>query len=508
MARSTTSSRTAPITPAGSPALPVAIVGAGPVGLAAAAHLLGRGETPLVLEVGEAAGANVAQWAHVRFFSPWKYSVDVASRDLLEAHGWTMPDPDDFPTGRALLDRYLLPLAALPELAPHIRYGARVVSVARRGYDKMKTLGRDEAPFVVTIQRAGGDEEQAILARAVIDASGTWTSPNPLGASGVPALGERALGAHIGYGIPDVLGADRVRYAGRRVLVAGSGHSAFNTIVDLAALAQTEPGTHVIWVIRRAANQQLYGGGTDDELPARGALGQQVRALVEADALRLVTGFKALALRETDTGIAVSGERDGAEETLPPVDELIVATGFRPDLIPLAELRLALDPATESPAALAPLIDPNVHSCGTVPPHSAIELAHPEQDFYLAGMKSYGRAPTFLLLTGYEQVRSIAAALAGDWEAARDVQLVLPETGVCSSSYGQGSGGSCCGVGAACGDEAADTAEPAVTAAVTGTIAAPRRSGKPLGVPVVSVAAGADVATAPARGKQSSSCCG
>lgn len=509
MVRSTTStsSHTVSSTPAGpSTTLPVAIVGAGPIGLAAAVHLLRRGEMPLVLEAAETAGANVAQWAHVRFFSPWKYCVDVASHALLEAHGWTMPEPDDFPTGRDLLDRYILPLASLPELVPHIRYGARVVSIVRRGYDKMKTPGRDEAPFVVTIQRAGGHEEEVILARAVIDASGTWTSPNPLGASGVPAIGERALTAHIAYGIPDVLGADRTRYAGRRVLVAGSGHSAFNTIVDLAELARTEPGTHVTWVIRRAASQQLYGGGTDDALPARGALGRHVQELVEAGALRLVTGFKALALRQTDAGIAVSGERDGAEEILPPVDELIVATGFRPDLTPLAELRLALDPATESPAALAPLIDPNVHSCGTVPPHGAVELAHPERDFYLAGMKSYGRAPTFLLLTGYEQVRSIAAALAGDWEAARDVQLVLPETGVCSSSYGQGSAGSCCGVGSACGDEDTEAQKSEETATVT--LAASRRSGKPLGVPVVAASSGTTVAAAPARGKHSSSCCG
>jgi hypothetical protein len=119
---------------------------------------------------------------------------------------------------------------------------------------------------------------------------------------------------------------------------------------------------------------------------------------------------------------------------LPPVDEIIAATGFRPDLEPLSELRLGLDPAVESPLALASLIDPNIHSCGSVPPHGAEELQHPESDFYIVGMKSYGRAPTFLMLTGYEQVRSVAAAIAGDWEAAREVRLVLPETGVCSSS--------------------------------------------------------------------------
>ena len=174
----------------------------------------------------------------------------------------------------------------------------------------------------------------------------------------------------------------------------------------------------------------------DDALPQRGALGQRVRELAEAGALRMETGFKTLALRRTKAGLVVTGERNGDEVSLPPVDEIIVATGFRPDLAPLAELRLALDPATESPRALAPLIDPNVHSCGTVPPHGADELTHPERDFYIVGMKSYGRAPTFLLLTGYEQVRSVAAALVGDWEAARDVQLALPETGVCSTSCG------------------------------------------------------------------------
>ncbi|SCF83810.1 hypothetical protein GA0115254_118614 [Streptomyces sp. Ncost-T10-10d] len=102
---------------------------------------------------------------------------------------------------------------------------------------------------------------------------------------------------------------------------------------------------------------------------------------------------------------------------------------------------------------LAPLIDPNQHSCGTVYPHGAKELAHPEQDVYVVGMKSYGRAPTFLAMTGYEQVRSVAAALAGDNEAAERVELTLPETGVCGGAglfdapnvaRSEGDGGGCC----------------------------------------------------------------
>ncbi|MGC7272867.1 flavoprotein, partial [Mycobacteroides abscessus subsp. abscessus] len=91
----------------------------------------------------------------------------------------------------------------------------------------------------------------------------------------------------------------------------------------------------------------------------------------------------------------------------------------------LSEVRLDLDPILQAPAKLAPEIDPNLHSCGSVPPHGATELAHPDEPgLYLVGMKSYGRAPTFLALTGYEQVRSVAAELAGDHEAAQRVELV------------------------------------------------------------------------------------
>ncbi|HKI03529.1 MAG TPA: FAD-dependent oxidoreductase [Thermoanaerobaculia bacterium] len=407
--------------------LPVAVIGGGPVGLAAAAHLLARGEEPLVLEAGPRVGASIREWGHVRLFSPWRYVVDSASAELLKRTGWEEPGPDEYPTGQDLLERYLEPLAATPELAARIRLGARVKSVTRLGFDKMKTAGREKAPFLLQVRTADGREE-AIRARAVIDASGTWTRPNPLGASGLPAPGERALADHIFYGIPDVLGAHRSRYAGRRVMVAGSGHSAFNALLDLVTLAGEAPGTEIVWAVRRANLGQVFGGGQNDALAARGELGTRVRNLVESGGVRIATGFRVAELRADEQGVTVVGE----DASLPPVDEIIATTGFRPDLSAVSELRLALDPAVESPIALAPLIDPNLHSCGTVRPHGAEELKHPEEGFYIVGMKSYGRAPTFLLLTGYEQVRSVAAALTGDWKAAREVHLELPETGVCS----------------------------------------------------------------------------
>ncbi len=426
--------------------LPIAIIGAGPVGLAAAAHLIRKGETPVLFEAGSTVGASMLQWGQVRLFSPWRYIVDQQARALLEEQDWQAPDLETYPTGHEVVERYLFPLAQVPQIQATLRPQTRVTAVSRWGMDKVKTSARDETPFVVRVQHADG-EEQEILVRAIIDASGTYQTSNPLGAHGLYALGERHLQEHIFYGIPDVLGAEQVRYAGRRVLVVGSGHSAQQTLLELAQLAEQESTTRLLWAIRRPSVQQMFGGGESDALPERGQLGLRSLALLESDQVRLFSGVHIHELKQTPKGIVIVGE----EERIGPVDEIIAATGFRPDLSFLRELRLSLDPGLESPLALAPLIDPNIHSCGTVPPHGVDQLAHPESHIFLVGMKSYGRAPTFLMLTGYEQVRSIVAALSGDWEAARSVKLVLPETGVCSTDAGgscgvptPGEGASCC----------------------------------------------------------------
>jgi thioredoxin reductase len=432
--------------------LPVAVIGAGPVGLAAAAHLIARGISPLVLEAGAAVGASIREWGHVRVFSPWEFNIDPVAAQMLERAGWTPPERDGYPTGDELVDRYLEPLAALPQVASTLELGARVTAVARHGVDKLKDESREATPFELVVEQHG--RERRVLARAVIDASGTWTVANPLGSGGLPAVGERALRDRIAYGIPDVLGAERERYAGRRVLVVGSGHSAFNAILDLVALRDSEPATEIVWAIRGEAPGRKYGGGGADQLPARGALGDAVRRLAEDGSVELVTGFHTRQVAAFQDGLVLA---DGERELV--ADAVIAATGFRPDLEMLRELRLDLDDRVEAARALAPLIDPNLHSCGTVPPHGVDELTHPDEGVYLVGMKSYGRAPTFLMRTGYEQVRSVAAALAGDWEAARRVELALPETGVCNrpvtasgESCESGAAAACCGPGAGDGE--------------------------------------------------------
>lgn len=405
--------------------LPVVVIGAGPQGLAAAAHLSERGLRPLVLEAGASAGAAIEQWAHVRTFSPWPELIDPAGARLLEPTGWTAPRAG-YPTGREWIDAYLVPLA--DALGTRVRYATQVVAVSRRGRDRLLTPDRAGHPFVVHVVDRDGTERRR-EARAVIDASGTWGQPNPAGADGVPAIGERAAAREGVLSYVPPTPSRTVGFDGRHVVVVGSGHSAMTAVVELSESVRRDPTTKVTWALRRGVVGDTFGGGAADELPRRGALGQRAREAVEGGLVGLVTGFRTERVELVD-GRAVLVSEDG--RSLAAADHVVVLTGFRPNLTFLSEMRLELDPILQAPVKLAPEIDPNLHSCGSVPPHGAAELAHPEPDLYIVVMKSYGRAPTFLAMTGYEQVRSVAAELAGDHEAARRVELTLPDTGVCN----------------------------------------------------------------------------
>lgn len=430
---------------------PVVIIGAGPIGLAAAANAAERGMDFVVLEAGPDAGAAVGQWAHVRLFSAWAELIDPAARRLLEAAGtWTAPDETGYPTGGQWREQYLQPLADLLTATPggSVRYGARVVGVSRAGRDLVVDSGREEAPFAVHVQTSTGRER--LRGHAVVDASGTWNQPNPLGADGYPALGEAENAHRISYGIPDFADpAVTARYAGKHVAVAGKGASAQGVLIGLAQLAQRNSATRASWLLRRPCVGDAFGGGDNDQLVQRGKLGQAAQAAVSSGAVTNFTQFQTESVTSQDDGRLTVASTDGQQ--VRDVDEVIVVTGFRPDFEFLAEVRLDLDPALGAARVLAGQIHPDHHSCGDVAPHGYKELAQPEQGLYLVGMKSYGRAPSFLAMTGFEQVRSVIAALDGDFEAADRVELALPETGVCN---GAGSfddtedvsiGGGCCG---------------------------------------------------------------
>jgi hypothetical protein len=289
--------------------------------------------------------------------------------------------------------------------------------------------------------RDGQGQLHDLQARAVVDASGTWTQPNPLGASGLPALGEADAVSQVVYGLPDIAGRDRDRYADRRVVVVGAGHSAATSLLALAALQQQAPATEIAWAVRSATPRPLVGKGSaeTDELPARGRLATDLADLVDAGRIELISGFRIHAVERTGNQVWLSGDQWRGDDLADirslrvMAHQVIAATGFRPDHSIAAELRLALEPALESAAALGPLIDPNVHTCGTVPAHGMAELAHPEPGYVVVGMKSYGRAPTFLLATGYQQVRSVVATLAGDQaDATPRVAPEPPAAAVCA----------------------------------------------------------------------------
>lgn len=414
--------------------LPIVIIGAGPQGLAAAAHLTERGQNFLILERGGTPAAAVSEWAHVRLFSAWPELIDAAARRLLEPRGWLEP-ATGYPTGAQWVSDYLIPLAEA--LGDRVQYDTTVTGVSRLGRDKVVDGGRKDQPFVVHATGSQGIELR-LQARAVIDASGTWSSPSPAGADGLPALGEGQAARSIFYRIPDDVSA----FSGRHVAVIGAGHSAIHTVLRLVELARRAPGTRVTWLLRRGTTATVFGGGSGDELPERAALGFSARGAVDAGLVDLVKGFRVTAFRQDADSLTIAAE-DGREVT--GVSHVFALTGFRPDGTVLSELRVELDPVMDAVAGIAADIDPNVHSCGSVSATGARQLAQPDSGLFIIGAKSYGRAPTFLALTGYEQVRSVAAHLAGDDEAAARNELVLPETGVCGGSGDfDAAGGSCC----------------------------------------------------------------
>ncbi|PIJ98167.1 NAD(P)-binding domain-containing protein [Lysinibacillus sphaericus] len=408
--------------------LPIVIIGAGPIGLAAAAHLVEQNQSFILLESGNEIAHNIRTWGHVTLFSPWRYNINKAAKSLLEGADWVVPNLETIPTGHELIDLYLKPLAELKQIKPSIRLNSKVVGISRQLNDKMKSKNRFNQSFNIYVEKE--DDIDIIEAKAVIDATGTWGNPNPANSTGVWLKNEKALADHIEYGIPDI-NTNPKRYANKKIAVIGGGHSAINTLLTLAELQKDNPSTKLVWIMRKRSVKEAYGGEEKDALAARGALGIRIHELVDTGKIEVVTPFYISQVKKEEN-IHIVGTINGEQKVLTGFDELIVNAGNRPDFTMNNELRLSIDTATESVQALAPLIDPNEHSCGTVRAHGEEILRQPEKNFYIVGAKSYGRAPTFLMATGYEQVRSIAAYLSGDEEASKRVELELPETGVCS----------------------------------------------------------------------------
>ena len=397
----------------------VAILGAGPIGLDAALACVDAGWSFTVYESAPVVGAHVRAWGHVRLFTPWSMNVSPRMRAHLVNVGVPLPQlAGCYPTGDEFAEQLLDPVAALPELARSIHTGTRVLAIARQGLLKHEGIGspaRAAHPFRLLLAGPDG-AERVEHAELVLDCTGSYGHANSLGDGGIPAPGEHRVADRITRTIPD-LAAEGEDWAGRTILLVGAGKSAQTAARDLAELAATEPGTRVVWAVRAADPD--WGEIPGDPLPQRQELvevaerlrggavpGVEVRTAVVVEALRAEGDRVAVTLR-SDSG--------ATEEIL--ADRLLALTGFLGDTSLYRQLQMHECYATAAPmnlsaALLAAGADGPV-DCLTRQSQGVDVLRVPEPNFFVLGMKSYGRNNTFLLRIGYEQVNEVVGAYAG-----------------------------------------------------------------------------------------------
>ncbi len=394
------------------PELPrLAILGAGPTGLEAALAAVEQGWPFTVLEAGDRPAAQVRAWGHVRMFTPWDLDVSPRMTRHLEAAGLPVPSGDECPTGDELCDRVLDPVAELPEIAPNVRLGAKVTSVGRRGllkHEEISTPERGTRPFRLLVVGPGGEDE-IVDADIVLDCTGTYGHPNSLGDAGIPAVGERQLDARIRRTIPDV-SAEAADWAGRTILVVGAGHSAQTAVRDLAALAERDASTAIVWAVR--STEPTWGEVADDPLPERAGLVDRTRSLIGSGGspVRLETGVVVEAVAESGGQVAVTLRNGSTSEVV--VDRVLSLTGAVGDNSIYRQLQVHECYATAAPINLsAALLGAAGGDCLQQESHGVDVLRNPEPNFFILGSKSYGRVNQFLLRIGAEQVDEVFAAL-------------------------------------------------------------------------------------------------
>ena len=405
----------------------LAIIGGGPVGLEAAARAAHMGLATVLFEAGEVAD-HVRAWGWLRLFSPFEWNAGPAGLEVLRGQGGELPAAEALLTGAELRTHYLLPLAAALRSRVEVREGARVRDVARADRLKGEALGeaaRAEQPFRMLVEEGGAETEA--FARAVFDCSGTYGQPNWAGPGGTPAVGERSARFRaIEYRIPDVLGARRRRYAARRTLLLGSGHSAATTACALGALARAVPGTRFTWASREAHGVPLRAI-PDDPLPERVKLTRRANAIAAEPppGCEWLSQSRMLAVRQVESrGLEVDLEVAG-DVRRDRFDRIVANVGYEPDDRLYRQLQVhacyaSLGPMGVSAALLAaqdPREDAPADCCIGSDALGPDTLRNPEPGFFILGAKSFGKNSAFLMRTGYEQVAD-AFSLLG-WNAAR-----------------------------------------------------------------------------------------
>ncbi len=391
----------------------LAILGAGPIGLEAALAAAQAGFSFTLYEAADQVAGHMGEWGHVRLFTPWDLNVSPRVRQALVAAGCDVPTGEDCPTGEELRQRVFVPLAAMPSMAPNLRLGTRVLAVGRSGLLKNEEIAspaRAGRPFRLLLREGG--RERVTLADRVIDTTGSYSRPNWLGDAGIPAPGEAGLDGEIVRRIPD-FAREASSYAGKTTLLVGAGHSAQTAARDLGALAETAPGTRVVWALRSL--HPAWGNVPDDPLPERAALAKRSAELSSglAPAVMPLRGVVVESLARENGGIRVDlVGLDGSPHRVE-VDRVLALTGAVGDHELYRQLQIHECYATGAPMKLsAALLGAGGGDCLAQTSHGADTLKNPEPGFFILGAKSYGRNTTFLMCTGWQQVGEVFSLLA------------------------------------------------------------------------------------------------
>jgi len=398
----------------------VAILGAGPTGLEAALALGEAGYPFTLYESRDQVAGGMRSWGHVRLFSPWSLNVSPRMRRHLKAGGHAVPtSATDFPTGHELAQGAFEPAAALPEIAPHLKLGTRVLRVGREGLLKHEAIGtgeRTEHPFRLLVQ-SGDGAERIEHADLVLDCTGSYGHPNALGDGGIPAPGEGKAAPYITRIIPD-LGQAPEAWGGQRILLVGAGYSAQTAARDLAALAEERDGTHVTWILRRPEAHFPFDAA--DPLPQRAELSRTAQGLAsgESRAFDVRPGRVVEAVLAPENGhgpVSVTlRRRDGGPETLD-VDRILSLTGYVGDHQLYRQLQIHECYATSGPMKLAAALLGSSSAGGDCLAQGSLgaeTLRNPEPGFFILGAKSYGRNSSFLMRLGWAQVDEVLELLS------------------------------------------------------------------------------------------------
>jgi glycine/D-amino acid oxidase-like deaminating enzyme len=368
----------------------IAVLGAGAIGIEAACHAAQRGHKVMVFERGQVA-ESILQWAPIKMFTPWRMNTSELGRRLLPDTSLPL---DVCPTGQEYVDRYLRPLARSLD----VRIQHEVLGVARSGISKLEALGlpaRRDFPLVIHCRHH--DQDALFEAQAVLDCTGVLGQPAPAGRHGLQVPGEEDLrrSGHLAYAHQAEVAPDT-----RSLLLIGDGASAASALRH--ALAQSR-SLRVTWCTTSPRGPS-FASPADDPLPERAQLhrfASEARAHPQVDHR---PDASVDAFRRTGEGLVA--EMGGFDPLK--IDQVIVCTGYRPDLSILRELQIHWCWATEGPMKLAASLlgaQSSNADCLTVPRLEGDTLSNPEPDVFILGAKSYGRRSDFLLQNGLPQIR-------------------------------------------------------------------------------------------------------